>query len=363
MEIIGIGSALRSVYQLEENPVSGHCNIIEPNHYSLTLQTTAPPLQLNRQEPFAWYSTDPQFWGQEEVLDWLSYYIEKNQYDTSTIILSPSDTNGRHLCEMSFEMFIGTFGHLGEELYRSLQNLKKKYDFEIEPPSTLESAKSSFLLPEEDHIWQNNALNEMIFMEANFEDLKDIKVENSDEGYGSESSSPRNKVSANSRTSPGSPFIVPSGSLKMMGNVSYISHNKVPGNFCKESAFRNIPKLEKRNRGRPKKPLNENDRMNRNKYSPCGIHLWEFILNILQNPDVNPGLLKWEDRTEGTFRFLKSDSVAQLWGQKKNNSTMTYEKLSRAMRYYYKKGILERMDGRRLVYKFGKNAIGWKEKE
>ncbi|XP_007893578.1 ETS homologous factor isoform X4 [Callorhinchus milii] len=313
MEIIGIGSALRSVYQLEENPVSGHCNIIEPNHYSLTLQTTAPPLQLNRQEPFAWYSTDPQFWGQEEVLDWLSYYIEKNQYDTSTIILSPSDTNGRHLCEMSFEMFIGTFGHLGEELYRSLQNLKKKYDFEIEPPSTLESAKSSFLLPEEDH---------------------------------------------------SSPFIVPSGSLKMMGNVSYISHNKVPGNFCKESAFRNIPKLEKRNRGRPKKPLNENDRMNRNKYTgPCGIHLWEFILNILQNPDVNPGLLKWEDRTEGTFRFLKSDSVAQLWGQKKNNSTMTYEKLSRAMRYYYKKGILERMDGRRLVYKFGKNAIGWKEKE
>ncbi|KAG7249414.1 hypothetical protein CRUP_017828, partial [Coryphaenoides rupestris] len=72
---------------------------------------------------------------------------------------------------------------------------------------------------------------------------------------------------------------------------------------------------------------------------------------------------KWEDRTEGVFRFLKSEAVAQLWGRRKNNSSMTYEKLSRAMRYYYKREILERVDGRRLVYKFGRNARGWRELE
>lgn len=97
------------------------------------------------------------------------------------------------------------------------------------------------------------------------------------------------------------------------------------------------------------------------KQSPRGTHLWEFIRDILLHPERNPGLIKWEDRSEGVFRFLKSEAVAQLWGKKKNNSSMTYEKLSRAMRYYYKREILERVDGRRLVYKFGRNARGWKE--
>ncbi|XP_061679624.1 ETS homologous factor isoform X2 [Syngnathoides biaculeatus] len=99
------------------------------------------------------------------------------------------------------------------------------------------------------------------------------------------------------------------------------------------------------------------------KHNPRGTHLWEFIRDILLHPESNPGLIKWEDRAEGVFRFLKSEEVAQLWGKKKNNSSMTYEKLSRAMRYYYKREILERVDGRRLVYKFGRNAKGWKESE
>lgn len=76
---------------------------------------------------------------------------------------------------------------------------------------------------------------------------------------------------------------------------------------------------------------------------PRGTHLWEFIRDILLNPERNPGLIKWEDRTEGVFRFLKSEAVAQLWGKKKNNSSMTYEKLSRAMRYvnsYHTRGYI-----------------------
>ncbi|XP_020368705.2 ETS-related transcription factor Elf-3 [Rhincodon typus] len=119
----------------------------------------------------------------------------------------------------------------------------------------------------------------------------------------------------------------------------------------------------KRGRGRPRKFGKEEKNFveaKKNKHSPRGTHLWEFIRDILLHPEMNNGLLKWEDRSEGIFKFLKSEAVAQLWGEKKKNSSMTYEKLSRAMRYYYKREILERVDGRRLVYKFGKNSSGWR---
>lgn len=122
----------------------------------------------------------------------------------------------------------------------------------------------------------------------------------------------------------------------------------------------------KRKRGRPRKLSKESRdclENRKSKHSPRGTHLWEFIRDILIHPELNEGLMKWEDRREGVFKFLRSEAVAQLWGQKKKNSSMTYEKLSRAMRYYYKREILERVDGRRLVYKFGKNSSGWKEEE
>lgn len=61
-------------------------------------------------------------------------------------------------------------------------------------------------------------------------------------------------------------------------------------------------------------------------------HLWEFIYEMLCNPLYNPSILKWENESEGVFRFVQSEAVAQLWGSLKGNENMTYEKLSRAMR-------------------------------
>ncbi|XP_025955766.1 ETS-related transcription factor Elf-5 isoform X3 [Dromaius novaehollandiae] len=89
-------------------------------------------------------------------------------------------------------------------------------------------------------------------------------------------------------------------------------------------------------------------------------HLWEFVRDLLLSPEENNGILEWEDRGQGIFRVVKSEALAKMWGQRKKNDRMTYEKLSRALRYYYKTGILERVD-KRLVYKFGKNAHGWQQ--
>jgi hypothetical protein len=44
--------------------------------------------------------------------------------------------------------------------------------------------------------------------------------------------------------------------------------------------------------------------------------------------------------------------VARRWGSRKNRPAMSYDKLSRGLRYYYDKGILEKVVGRRFVYRF-----------
>ncbi|XP_042881316.1 ETS translocation variant 1-like [Penaeus japonicus] len=46
------------------------------------------------------------------------------------------------------------------------------------------------------------------------------------------------------------------------------------------------------------------------------------------------------------------DLVARRWGIQKNRPAMNYDKLSRSLRYYYEKGIMQKVAGERYVYKF-----------
>lgn len=46
------------------------------------------------------------------------------------------------------------------------------------------------------------------------------------------------------------------------------------------------------------------------------------------------------------------DEVAKRWGVRKNKPKMNYEKLSRGLRYYYDKNIIQKTAGKRYVYRF-----------
>ena len=65
-------------------------------------------------------------------------------------------------------------------------------------------------------------------------------------------------------------------------------------------------------------------------------HLWEFLcqlLRISESVQAKDRVIQWESREEGVFRIIDSKEVASLWGKHKGNEKMTYEKLSRALRY------------------------------
>ncbi|XP_044728377.1 DNA-binding protein D-ETS-4-like isoform X2 [Chrysoperla carnea] len=83
------------------------------------------------------------------------------------------------------------------------------------------------------------------------------------------------------------------------------------------------------------------------------IHLWQFLKELLASPTLYGTAIRWLDRGKGVFKIEDSVRVARLWGKRKNRPAMNYDKLSRSIRQYYKKGIMKKTErSQRLVYQF-----------
>ncbi|XP_026740071.1 DNA-binding protein Ets97D isoform X1 [Trichoplusia ni] len=80
------------------------------------------------------------------------------------------------------------------------------------------------------------------------------------------------------------------------------------------------------------------------------IQLWQFLLELLTSAEYFD-VIRWHG-TEGEFKLLEPERVARLWGARKHKPAMNYEKLSRALRYYYDGDMIAKVAGKRFVYKF-----------
>ncbi|NXW22582.1 ETV7 factor, partial [Circaetus pectoralis] len=79
--------------------------------------------------------------------------------------------------------------------------------------------------------------------------------------------------------------------------------------------------------------------------------LWDYVYQLLSDSRYEP-YIKWEDKEAKVFRVVNPNGLAQLWGNHKNRMNMTYEKMSRALRHYYKLNIIKKEPGQKLLFRF-----------
>lgn len=102
-----------------------------------------------------------------------------------------------------------------------------------------------------------------------------------------------------------------------------------------------------------KTPKKHHSHLTKKSAQSSHIHLWQFLKELLAAPQANGTAIRWLDRTKGIFKIEDSVRVARLWGKRKNRPAMNYDKLSRSIRQYYKKGIMKKTErSQRLVYQF-----------
>jgi len=94
------------------------------------------------------------------------------------------------------------------------------------------------------------------------------------------------------------------------------------------------------------------------------VQLWQFLLELLTDKQ-HCEVIHWVG-DEGEFKLESPEIVANLWGTRKNKPNMNYEKLSRALRYYYDGDMICKVHGKRFAYKFVcnlKELIGYDASE
>lgn len=93
------------------------------------------------------------------------------------------------------------------------------------------------------------------------------------------------------------------------------------------------------------------------------LQLWQFLVALLDEPasrflfDIvqfieqqfndtitSAGCIAWTGRGM-EFKLVEPEEVARRWGLQKNRPAMNYDKLSRSLRYYYEKGIMQKVAG------------------
>ncbi|NWH68463.1 ETV7 factor, partial [Geococcyx californianus] len=249
----------------------------------------------------------PSLWSKDDVIHWLRW--AEKEYSLRQTDESKFEMNGKALCILTKEDFRHRAPSSGDVLYEILQYVKTQRRALVCSPllsSTFREAKST---------------------EQALEDLLEPAVMHHRSGFFSGAE------------------VVPAAVFSCLDCVEKpvscshteplnLSYDNLEGS-CRADAICSFPTALSA-------PLD-------GKIADCRL-LWDYVYQLLSDSRYEP-YVKWEDKEAKIFRVINPNGLAQLWGNHKNRTNMTYEKMSRALRHYYKLNIIKKEPGQRLLFR------------
>ncbi|RZF41901.1 hypothetical protein LSTR_LSTR005669 [Laodelphax striatellus] len=316
-----------------------------------------------------WMSKPVIKWSVKDTLAWLTWVAKENNCDCmgfETNMYAFSEIKGSELNQLTREDFLSMIPkrEFALQLYGHLLKLKENSDlYGIQSPyldvdnytnsshqivplisvsSSYDSGDNASLYPLQDDFERND---------SGYEDPSDSELQLSIPMMGIRlggQSKPESDTNNELLRLPAGGGVSPWGGAGAIGEGEQTSSEEEEEEVAAAEEAAALANETKKKPGRPRG-------IRKKKPEKLG-RLWEFIRDLLNDSRYCPSIICWDDYEKGTFRFVQSEKVARLWGDKKENPEMNFEKFSRAMRYYYKSKVLIAVQ-RRLVYQFGPKAM------
>ncbi|XP_061885211.1 fli-1 proto-oncogene, ETS transcription factor-related sequence isoform X3 [Entelurus aequoreus] len=265
-------------------------------------QNATPPSSTTEEKRVI-VPADPEVWTQDHVRQWLDWAIKEYVLEEVDVMLFQA-LDGKALCKLTKEDMMHLTSAYNADILLSHLNYLRQSSPTFSYSTTPSNNTPPPVPPPQPRL--------QVKAESNFEEI-----------------GRRNSWSANSMT------VVPKGS-----SMEH-QHNRVtePVPRIVQDPYQTLGPISSRlaNPGSGQ------------------IQLWQFLLELLSDSN-NANIITWEG-TNGEFKMTDPDEVAKRWGERKSKPNMNYDKLSRALRYYYDKNIMTKVHGKRYAYKFDFQGI------
>ncbi|KAM9350851.1 transcription factor ETV7 [Symphorus nematophorus] len=298
------------------------------------LPLVSPPIQEDLWHLPGRLRINPSLWDKEDVAHWLHW--AQKEYSLRRPEKGRFEMNGRALCLLTKEDFRRRCPSSGDVLYEILQCVKQQRRSVVcDPPNTsaplatgnIQSPVSCQLPPQSVKETQPPTVNNTQVSAAVITAVP------------CEPKSPLRDRPTIFHTYP-----VPLTHTNGSAALSTLPHSEVQCPPQTESVIQEPLNLSSRER--PRSPLHKAN----GRIPECRL-LWDYVYQLLCD-DRYKEYIRWEDQDSLVFRVVDPNGLARLWGNHKNRDNMTYEKMSRALRHYYKLNIIKKERGQKLLFRF-----------